>query len=50
MFLSGSYLRISPHVGATMRRGNVEQRDALQRGAVGEVEGDAITLGKFTFS
>lgn len=33
-----------------MRRGNVEQRDALQRGAIGEVEGDAITLGKFTFS
>ena len=49
MFLSGSYLRISPHVGATMRRGNVEQCDSLQRGTIRQVEGDAITLRKFTY-
>ena len=49
MFRSGTYLRIAPHVGATMRRGNVEQCDSLQRGTIRQVEGDAITLGKFTY-
>ena len=37
-------LRVPPHVGAAVRRGDIEERDALEGRAVGQVQLDAITL------
>ncbi len=37
-------LGVAPHVCAAVRGGDVEQRNTLERGTVGQVQGDAITL------
>lgn len=37
-------LGVAPHVGPAVSAGNIEEGDALERRALGQVQGNAITL------